>query len=117
MIKYDVKTFEEFFKCMTLCNPVYIERKVKNNPIPEIYGLIFPYASNDAISIALCMIDDNADMNYKDFIKMIINTNLTNETKVRVLTLENSLDIYETFSEHNLFVLDTLIEKDIEINN
>jgi len=120
MFKYEVKNYEEFYNCAMHGTPMFIDRKIKNYPIPEVYGVIFSVKEESDFKIIECTMELNRDMPYVDFMKMVLNIKLNENTQVRVFKPEQILDLYSQYSdnsEYSFFVLDDVIERFVEFNN
>ena len=118
MFKYPVENYESFQKCMSRTRLVYIDKPVKNYPIPDLYGLIFPFIKDNKIVIAVFTVDNNTHIPSDEFEKMLINVKFPGDVNVNMFTLDDTLDIYEHYSnDYKMFVLDDIIERNIEINN
>ena len=118
MIKYDIKKYEEFFSCICIGKPVYIEKSVTYIPIPELQGFIYPFLDEGLIKIAIATINENKHISPDKFRHMIINCNLSGDTMVKIFGLTDLISIYDKYkSEYNLFVLDDTYDKNIENNN
>ena len=117
MIKYNITRYEEFSTCIVRTRPVYLEKVIKYDPIPEMYGLILPFIKDNKIVIGVFTVEDNKHIPYREFEKMLININMPGNSNVKLFNLDDLLNIYEDYDNkhYRLFILDDLIERNITI--
>lgn len=118
MIKYKVNSFKEFVTCINNGKEMYIEKEIVNDPIPELIGVMIPFTNESGSHIAVCTKDENPDMEPKDFEKMIINLKLNDNAMCKIIDTADWINYYyKILYNYGVFVLDDIIERNMELNN